>query len=919
MSIGRVFPLLKQVKFVAWLGTMALGAFLLVMPSPAVWRIPLLLFWLVIVAYVAFSLYVLFPRTRYAPHVVYMTLVLDVFLVGVLSMLLVDYLPNLEVAYIPFLIVAGVVADRRGVITLALFAAVVDFGAEWSLLALPYSPPLYLVLFNQFVVACGFLLIGLVVLFLAESIRRRSEESKRVALNVAHVQREQRAEAERTARRWEILNAVGLKVQQELQLERIYQVVADELKGLGQDFLIALWQEAGRTLRVVHLAIAPSRMRALESLTGLTQSTLVLKIRDLPDLQKAMAQRQAVFSTNTADVVARAVPVLPAELVEKVFDLTGVSRSIIVPIVAGGSVAGFFNVWGRDLSPADVPAVTGLAQHLALALDKARLLQRERKRAEQLALVSEIAERAVGMLDVTELLKEVTRQIKRRFKFEVVSVLLNDTAERQLVLRAFDGETADWEEIGYRQSWDVGLLGYAARTARTVVANNVAADPRYYTTKPEANRCQAELCVPLKRGDEVLGVLDVQSSQPDAFDSEDVTALEVLANQIAAIIEKGELFAAERKRAAQLALVNAIAERVSAILDPGYLLNEVVALIRERFGYYNVVLLTLEPDRQHLVMRAGAGGYVHLFRPLHRLPVTQGLIGAAARAGATIVVNDVSGDPRFYFPPGEPSVTGSEISIPLRIGHRTLGVLDIQTTNVNAFDASDVAALETLADQIAVALENARLYAQRRDEAEVKAALLRELSHRVKNNLTTVVGLLSLGLEDEKMPREEILTETLTRVQSIAVAHKLLADSPRARVDVLELSRRVLGDSIRQMTLPGQSIPLNIRGESVEISAHQAASLALVLNELVTNAIKHGGSQSLQQLNLCVQRRDREARLEFSNRSEGPANGFSLERNPTGLGLRLVRTLVEKDLDGAFTLSARDGMVFSLICFTPEA
>ncbi len=206
--------------------------------------------------------------------------------------------------------------------------------------------------------------------------------------------------------------------------------------------------------------------------------------------------------------------------------------------------------------------------------------------------------------------------------------------------------------------------------------------------------------------------------------------------------------------------------------------------------------------------------------------------------------------------------------------------------------------------------KRARLYAQTMNEAEVKTTLLRELSHRVKNNLTAVVGLLSLGLENESMPRDEILTETLTRVQSMAVAHSLLANSPRARVDVAELGRQVLAESIRRMSLPGRQPPFQVHGEVVEISGQQAASLALVLNELVANGLKHGGGQTVTGLSLCVERHAGLVRLEFSNPLTTLGEGEP-GWTDVGIGQRLIRTLVEKDLGGHITFSTRADSFFA--------
>ncbi len=722
--------------------------------------------------------------------------------------------------------------------------------------------------------------------------------------------------SDRSMQRFAQLNSVGLRVQQELQPEAIYRVIADELRPFGFSFLISLWDEPERSLRLEYLSAPPEMLAEFEDLTGLTQPAFTLDLNQLPPYQKAMEQRQAVLDDDPSDFFRRVLPDLPADQADRISARLGLHEPIVAPLFVGEKVIGFFAVWGQDLGSEDRPAVTSLAQQIALTLEKARLLQREQRRAAQLALVSEIASRAVGLMDLGEVLKEVTRLVVQRFGFENASVLLNDAQARRVILRTHYGRSINFEPIGYSQSWDVGLIGAAARTGETIVSNDVQSDERYFTKDPGKDICRSELCIPLKRRDEVLGVLDVQSTKPAAFGIEDVTTLETLSSLVAAVVEKGELFAAERKRAAQLALVNAIAERITAILEPNQLLDEVARLIRERFGYHNVALLTLESPEQ-LSLRAVSGGYADLFPSDFVQPTTVGLMGAAARSGSTVVVGDVTRDDRFYFPPGERAVTGSEMSVPIKIGRRVLGVIDIQTTELEAFDASDVAAMETLANQIAVALENARLYAQTKVEAEVKTTLLRELSHRVKNNLTAVVGLLSIGLEDSSIPRDEILNETLMRVQSMAVAHTLLANSPRARVDISELSRRVIGESVRQMSLPGQRILFDVHGDSFEISAQQATSLALVLNELVTNAIKHCGTAS-PDLSLRIHHDGAESELEFSNRIAGVADSVP-QWMSGGIGLRLIRTLVEKDLGGELRFTSRGDTFLSLIRFTPQA
>lgn len=920
MLSDRAFPYRRWIEFVAWLGLGGLFLALQWLPLPDSQRLALALFFAVLAFYLFVTFHVLFPRSRYAPRVIYATLVIDIFILGVLRLLLADYLPNMELVFIPLIVIAAMISDAPGILALAIFAAIVDSVTQLRILAVPRDPPSLLALLNQGLIAGTLALTGLVVLALTKTIRRRSLESSEALEMAAKMERAARQEAERAARGWDLINAVGLAIQAEYDPARTFQVIGGELHRIELECLITLWEEPEKQLRVAFLSLPALLQRQLERLLGDSLANVRFDIAQMPKLRQALTERRGMYFSSGQELVRRYFPQVSSEVVSGIIELTGLGQHILMPLFAREHSLGFIVLWGRDLADSDLPAATELAQQIAAALERTRLFEREQKRAAQLALVSEIAEKAVDLIDTDRLYQEVTRLIVERFGYENASVFISDPGTREVTLRAHCGFAFNSGDIGFRQSWDSGLIGTAARTGKSVVVNDVRSDSRYFTPRPEQDLCRSEMSVPLKRRDETLGVLDVQSTRLQAFEAPDVVAMEALASQIAAAIEKRELFAAERKRAAQLALVSAIAERITAILDPDSLLKQVVALIQDQFGYHNVAVLTLDEPNHALGLRAVSGGYVDLFPDGYRQPLDVGLIGTAGHSGTTIVVPDVSQDARFRFPQGHVTVTGSEMSVPLKMGNRVLGVLDIQATSINAFDASDVAAMETLANQIAVALENARLYAQTKGEAEVQATLLRELSHRVKNNLATVVGLLYLGLEDETIPRQEILNETLRRVQSMAVAHTLLANSPKARIDVLELSRHIVADSVRQMTLPGHAIPFVVEGVSVEISAHRAASLALVLNELVTNALKHSGDNPEMELRLSVKMQAGQARLEFFNRSDSlPIDSYWKQRSG-GLGLQLIRTLVEKDLGGTFSLSSSLDPcgVLGVVCFTPE-
>jgi PAS domain S-box-containing protein len=174
--------------------------------------------------------------------------------------------------------------------------------------------------------------------------------------------------------------------------------------------------------------------------------------------------------------------------------------------------------------------------------------------------------------------------------------------------------------------------------------------------------------------------------------------------------DSGRVEAMLEQRAVQLALLNDIGEKIAAVLELDSVLDRATCLVQESFDYHHVGLFTMNRETGELVMKARAGSYVHLFPLDHRLKLGQGMVGWVGRHGQTLLANDVSAEPRYVnlYPDVVP--TQSELSVPIQVGQEVVGVLDAQSPQLDAFDESDVMVLETLADQIAVAIENARLY-----------------------------------------------------------------------------------------------------------------------------------------------------------------------------------------------------------------
>lgn len=164
------------------------------------------------------------------------------------------------------------------------------------------------------------------------------------------------------------------------------------------------------------------------------------------------------------------------------------------------------------------------------------------------------------------------------------------------------------------------------------------------------------------------------------------------------------------RRLRQLALLSEVGRKIAAILGLENVLDQAARLVHESFGYHHVALFIMDEEQNQLIMKALAGNFVNLFPPNHHIQLGRGMVGWVGEHGERILANNVQLEPHYinFYPNVIP--TCSELSVPIRLRERTVGVFDVQSPEVNAFDDDDVKVMETLADQIAIAIANARLY-----------------------------------------------------------------------------------------------------------------------------------------------------------------------------------------------------------------
>jgi sigma-B regulation protein RsbU (phosphoserine phosphatase) len=342
-----------------------------------------------------------------------------------------------------------------------------------------------------------------------------------------------------------------------------------------------------------------------------------------------------------------------------------------------------------------------------------------------LRYLAQIADTLNTTLDLQTLLNRISELVHSIIPYRIFAIFLLNDRTNDLRMRFQIGHTPEAARL--RFPLGKGVIGQVALTRQPVLINDVTQVEGYISANP--NVC-SELAVPLIAKNRLIGVLDLESEQPDFFKPEHLHLLTLTASRIAQAIENARLYTRVSRQAETLAVLNEISTELTSILDLDPLLAKVGQLLRRLIDYQMFSIMLLDEKGETLITRY-AWRFGHAQAPMRRISVTSGLVGAAVREWRPINVPDVRKDQRYLPMNAE---TRSELIVPLFYKERVIGVLDLEHTRTAFFNEDHVRTLTTMAAQVAIAIENARLYqAVKRQEQQLERdiAMAREVQLRL--------------------------------------------------------------------------------------------------------------------------------------------------------------------------------------------
>lgn len=633
------------------------------------------------------------------------------------------------------------------------------------------------------------------------------------------------------------------------------------------DLLELIYAQAGRVLDVTNFSIILFQPRTRQ----LRYALHVEKNERMPSMERAAWEYGQGLAS---EIIRTGQPILTDDYLgecarRRVAPLARPYQAWLgVPLNVGAGTLGAMVIssfdMGRTFTDDQLKIFTAIADQAATAIDKSRLYQQTEQRARQLATLNQVAQAITSTLDLEPLLQQVLESAVNILACDAGSLFLIDEDTGESIFKNTVGPVAR-NLIGSRVPAGRGIVGETARSGQPIIVNDTTSDPRWFYQSDQTTGffSRAVLAVPLRIKDRTIGVIEVINKRDGSpFDEEDTSLLTAFGGQAAVAIENARLFnstdQALAARVEELSVMQRIDRELNAALDVkrifSYVLDRALVLTGADAALAGIVL----EEGVEIVAHRGYGEAIKPYIE-NAAPMGKGLIGRVIASGRVLLATNVKSESDYV--EILPS-TVAQLIIPMRREDQTLGVVAIESANLDCFSDDNVEFLVRLADHAAISLANARLYAEVNAANLAKSEFVSFVSHELKTPMTSIKGYadwLSAGavgpLNETQGQFLNIIKSNVERMTTIVsdLADVARIESGRLKLETKEMSFQTVIDEVvsslqGQYDAKQQTLVMDVESD-LPLVWGDHVRLVQALTNLMSNGYKYtpvGGAVTLR-------------------------------------------------------------------------
>jgi len=480
-----------------------------------------------------------------------------------------------------------------------------------------------------------------------------------------------------------------------------------------------------------------------------------------------------------------------------------------------------------------------------------------RNALETIETINEVSERLNRSLRGSDVGEAVAVGVKKLIDYDDCRIYRVDDENQYLIpvfygkKRIEDLKNGDVEK--YKIAVGEGIIGLIFAKGKAEMVSDVAKHPKAHYPKNKKPPEESMLAVPMQFEDRTIGVIVLMKKGLHQFTDAHLRILTILAGQAAVAMENARLMQEERRRTEQLSLINDISKKVVSTLEIDELSKLVVESIRKGFDYAHVTMMLMDDEHLDLYLQCQFGLYSEKIPISYRQKLDEGIIGKAAMTGEVVAVGNVKKDKDYKLVIDE---IQSELAVPIIKGKKLYGVLNVSSNKLFEFDAMDIAMMKTLADQVAMGLENANLFESEKRNKELaqaasraKSEFLANMSHEIRTPMNSIIGFSDLLLQ-EKLPEELadfVKTIKLNGEELLHIINQILdlakVETGRMEVERIEFDLHKMVQNITQLLRPrvlDKGLRFEVKTEPQQLPLIDTDRLKIrqIIVNLIGNAVK---------------------------------------------------------------------------------